>query len=227
MAESPVEKQARRVREFRQRETRILEAALELFLEEGEDKVTVEMIAEKVNIGKGTIYKHFSTKAEIYLRLMLDYEREMASLFQLPEIAENKEALSRAYFEFRMQEPAKYLLFNRLEEKLVKANVIPEMIEELHQFRAKNLESLSDLISGRVEEGHLEEVPAYFHYCASWAFVHGAAVLYQSEFFQDVIQDKDEFFRFMMDIGVRLGNRGQRGKKHLESNPSKEDDPSV
>jgi len=224
MAESPVEKQARRVREFRQREVRILDSALELFLEQGEDKVTVEMIAEKVNIGKGTIYKHFSTKAEIYLRLMLDYEREMASLFQLPEIAENKEALSKAYFEFRMQEPAKYLLFNRLEEKLVKANVIPDMIEELHQFRAKNLESLSDLISGRVEEGHLEEVPAYFHYCASWAFVHGAAVLYQSEFFQDVIQDKDEFFRFMMDIGVRLGNRGQRGKKHLEANKPKPTD---
>jgi AcrR family transcriptional regulator len=217
MAESPVEKQARRVREFRQREARILEAALELFLEQGEDKVTVEMIAEKVNIGKGTIYKHFSTKAEIYLRLMLDYEREMAALFKLPNIAEDKEALSRAYFEFRMQEPAKYLLFNRLEEKLVKANVIPDMIEELHRFRAQNLESLSDLIGGRMDAGLLEEVPPYFHYCASWAFVHGAAVLYQSEFFQDVIQDKDEFFRFMMDIGVRLGNRGQRGKKRTEN----------
>ena len=216
MAESPVEKQARRVREFKQREARILDIALELLLAFGEDKVTVEMIADKVNIGKGTIYKHFSTKAEIFLRLMLDYELEMAKLFSLPEIAENKEALSRAYFEFRMQQPDKYLLFNRLEEKLVKANVIPEMIEELHRFRAKNLESLSGLITGRMDEGLLEDVPPYFHYCASWAFVHGAAVLYQSEFFQDVIQDKDEFFRFMMDIGVRLGNRGQRGRK---SNP--------
>ncbi len=217
MAESAVEKQARRVREFRQREQRILDAALALFLELGEDKVTVEMIADAVSIGKGTIYKHFSTKSEIYLRLMLDYEREMADLFQLPQIAEDKEALSRAYFEFRMQEPAKYLLFNRLEEKLVKANVIPEMMEDLHRFRAKNLESLSSLITARIDEGHLEAVPPYFHYCASWAFVHGAAVLYQSEFFQDIIQDKEEFFRFMMDIGVRLGNRGKRGKKRPES----------
>ena len=107
MAETPVEKQARRVRDFKQREARILEIALDLFLELGEDKVTVEMIAEKVNIGKGTIYKHFSTKAEIFLRLMLDYELEMAELFNLPEIAENKEALSKAYFEFRMQQPDK------------------------------------------------------------------------------------------------------------------------
>lgn len=213
MAETPVEKQARRVREFKQREARILANALELFLELGEDKVTVEMIADQVGIGKGTIYKHFSTKAEIFLRLMLNYEHEMAQLFNQPQIATDKEALSKDYFEFRMQDPEKYLLFNRLEEKLSRAKVVPEMLDELHKLRAQNLESIAGLITGRVEEGLLEDVPAYFHYCASWAFVHGAAVLYKSEFFQDVIQDKDEFFRFMMDIGVRLGNRGQRGKK--------------
>lgn len=213
MSETAVEKQARRVREFRQREARILEAALALFLQHGEDRVTVEMIADHVGIGKGTIYKHFKTKAEIYLRLMLDYEQEMADLFLSPHIAEDKEALSREYFRFRMHQPEKYLLFNRLEDKLVKTNALPDMIEELHAFRARNLESLSDLIRSRVDEGHLEDVPAYFHYCASWAFVHGAAVLYQSGFFQDVIEDKDEFFNFLMDIGVRMGNRGQRGRR--------------
>ncbi|SEI61513.1 DNA-binding transcriptional regulator, AcrR family [Allopseudospirillum japonicum] len=213
MSASTVEKQARKVQEFRLRETRILESALELFLQYGEDRVTVEMIADHVGIGKGTIYKHFRTKAEIYVRLMLDYEREMAALFQSPKIAEDKEALSRAYFEFRMQNPEKYLLFNRLEEKLVKSNSIPELIEEVHKFRARNLESLSDLINARVSEGHLEDVPPYFHYCASWALVHGAAVLNQSQFFQEVIQDKEEFFRFLMDIGVRMGNRGQRGRR--------------
>lgn len=39
------------------------------------------MIADAVGIGKGTIYKHFKSKAEIYLRLMLDYERDLAALF--------------------------------------------------------------------------------------------------------------------------------------------------
>ena len=37
------------------------------------------MIADAVGIGKGTIYKHFKSKAEIYLRLMLDYERDLAA----------------------------------------------------------------------------------------------------------------------------------------------------
>ena len=217
MAESPIEKQARRVYNFKQREAKILASALKLFLQQGEDKVTVEMIAEQVGIGKGTIYKHFSTKSEIYLRLMLDYEREMADIFSRPEISIDKEALSKAYFEFRMRHPDKYMLFARLEDKLAKikltSKLLASLLEELHQIRAQNLNSVASLITARVDEGLLEEVPAYFHYCAAWAFVHGAAVLYQSDFFQTVIEDKQEFFNFMMEIGVRLGNRGQRGKK--------------
>lgn len=215
-ADPAIIKQTQRVKQFKQREARILATALELFLKLGEDKVTVEMIADEVGIGKGTIYKHFTTKAEIYLQLMLSYEKELAELLQSQQTNPDKSALARVYFEFRMQEPDKYLLFNRLEEKLTKTKVIPELIEELHSFRAKNLTSLSGLIDSRIEEGYLEDVPSYFHYSAYWAFVHGAAMLYQSEFFQEIIEDKQEFFNFMMDIGARLGNKGQRGKKPVQ-----------
>ena len=75
-----MQKEPRKVREFRRREQEILDTALKLFLEQGEDSVTVEMIADAVCIGKGTIYKHFKSKAEIYLRLMLDYERDLNEL---------------------------------------------------------------------------------------------------------------------------------------------------
>ena len=62
---------------MKQREQDIL-ACAEVLLEQGEDKVTVEMIADKVGIGKDTIYKHFETKREIYLRLMIRYEESLA-----------------------------------------------------------------------------------------------------------------------------------------------------
>jgi len=115
-----MQNESRKVREFRRREQEILDIALQLFLEEGEDSVTVEMIADKVGIGKGTIYKHFKSKAEIYLRLMLDYERDLNELLHSPNLDQDKEALSRAYFEFRMGDPQRYRLFDRLEEKVLK-----------------------------------------------------------------------------------------------------------
>ena len=91
-----MQKEPRKVREFRRREQEILDTALKLFLDLGEDSVTVEMIADAVGIGKGTIYKHFKSKAEIYLRLMLDYERDLNELLHSADVDKDKEALSRA-----------------------------------------------------------------------------------------------------------------------------------
>lgn len=202
-----MQKESRKVREFRRREQEILDTSLKLFLEQGEDSVTVEMIADTVGIGKGTIYKHFKSKAEIYLRLMLDYERELNELFHSDTVASDKEALSRAYFSFRMGDPQRYRLFDRLEEKVLKGHQVPEMVEQLHTIRASNFERLTRLIEGRIDEGKLEDVPPYFHYCAAWALVHGAVALYHSPFWSNVLEDQEGFFQFLMDIGVRMGNK--------------------
>ena len=202
-----MQKESRKVREFRRREQEILDTSLKLFLDQGEDSVTVEMIADAVGIGKGTIYKHFKSKAEIYLRLMLDYERELNELFHSESVASDKEALSRAYFAFRMRDPQRYRLFDRLEEKVLKGHQVPEMVEQLHTIRASNFERLTRLIEGRVSEGKLEDVPPYFHYCAAWALVHGAVALYHSPFWSNVLEDQEGFFQFLMDIGVRMGNK--------------------
>lgn len=202
-----MQKESRKVREFRRREQEILDTSLKLFLEQGEDSVTVEMIADAVGIGKGTIYKHFKSKAEIYLRLMLDYERELNELFHSESVASDKEALSRAYFAFRMRDPQRYRLFDRLEEKVLKGHQVPEMVEQLHTIRASNFERLTRLIEERISAGKLEDVPPYFHYCAAWALVHGAVALYHSPFWSNVLEDQEGFFQFLMDIGVRMGNK--------------------
>jgi AcrR family transcriptional regulator len=205
-----MQKESRKVREFRRREQEILQTALRLFLERGEDCVTVETVASEVGIGKGTIYKHFKSKSEIYLRLMLDYEQELNGLLMSSELDHDREALSRKYFEFRMSDPQRYLLFDRLEEKVMKANQVPDLVQQLHGIRASNFERLTSLIQGRIEESKLEDVPAYFHYCAAWALVHGAVALHSSPFWRDVIKDQQGFTQFLMDIGVRMGNRRRR-----------------
>ena len=68
--------QQRKEREFKRREDEILQAALVLFRQDNWQAVTVEQIAERAEIGKGTIYKHFASKDEIYARLVMDYQRQ-------------------------------------------------------------------------------------------------------------------------------------------------------
>jgi AcrR family transcriptional regulator len=209
-----LEKASQKAREFRQREEEVLQAALALFLELGEDRVTVEMIAEKVGIGKGTIYKHFETKDEIYLLLMTRYEEEMAQLFQrIEESSEKKEQLAKEFFLFRIKDPKRYMLFDRLEQKLVAARAVPELLDRLHRIRASNAEKLTRIVKARIQEGVLEDVPPYFHVCASWALAHGAVALTQSEFYNKVIEDKEGFIDFLLQTGIRMGNRGQFHRK--------------
>ena len=167
-----LEKATRKAQEFRQREQEILDAALILFLEQGEDRVTVENIADRVGIGKGTIYKHFETKNQIYLLLMLRYEEDLASLFQDISESDDKETLARE----------------------------------------ANFEKLNHIVEARIQEGSLEPVPAIYHICSAWALAHGAVALMQSPFYQRLIEDKDDFLDFLIEIGIRMGNKGQRGK---------------
>lgn len=63
----------RKAREFQRREVDVLHAALALSNRDDWQSVTIEQIAQKAEIGKGTVYKHFSSKDEIYARLAIDF----------------------------------------------------------------------------------------------------------------------------------------------------------
>ena len=56
----------RKKREFQQREADILKVAFALFEKNGVERVTINMIADKLEIAKGTVYKHFKSKDEIF-----------------------------------------------------------------------------------------------------------------------------------------------------------------
>jgi AcrR family transcriptional regulator len=67
--------QDRKQREFERREQDILSASLELCSTPRWESVTVEQIAERAEVGKGTVYKHFASKDELLFRLMMRFYR--------------------------------------------------------------------------------------------------------------------------------------------------------
>lgn len=75
--------QERKLREFENRGQEILDAALSLFESDDWEQVTVEQIAQKSEVGKGTIYKHFESKSEIYVRLAIRFQKHIASEINL------------------------------------------------------------------------------------------------------------------------------------------------
>ncbi len=221
----PREKESRKVREFKRREEEILASSLLLFKTHGEDKITVEVIADSVGIGKGTIYKHFKSKSDIYLRLLENYELDLRALLDTEDFSD-PESIWRSYFGFRMGDPEQAILFARLEEKLVKDGQFHDVIKMIHDIRSANMEILANLVDKRIDSGKLEQVPAYFHLSASWAYAMCALALHQSDYFRNYIEDQEAFFEFLLQIGMRMGNRGQsgHGSDRLIEDDAKADD---
>jgi AcrR family transcriptional regulator len=63
----------RKEREFHRREQEILDAALALCASPDWEAVSVEQIAERAEVGKGTVYKHFASKDELLFQLMMRF----------------------------------------------------------------------------------------------------------------------------------------------------------
>ncbi len=63
---------------------RILAAALELFNQQGERKVTTNHIAAHLNMSPGNLYYHFKNKQEIIYELFLNYEETVDGYLNVP-----------------------------------------------------------------------------------------------------------------------------------------------
>ncbi len=68
---------SRKQRETEFRKKAIVEAAREVFSERGYDGTTLDSVAEKSEFAKGTLYKFFRNKEELYLSVVEDVFREI------------------------------------------------------------------------------------------------------------------------------------------------------
>lgn len=89
----------RRKRERENRRNAILKAARKLFFEKGFKPVTVESIAKKAELSKGSIYLYYNSKEEIYTQILLSdidkFHERIANL--LPNTANGYSASDALY----------------------------------------------------------------------------------------------------------------------------------
>jgi len=74
----------------------ILETSRESFLVYGYAGTNLDTIAQSVGIGKGTIYRHFQSKAFLFVCVVLyTYQQMLAHFLPIPNIADPEEAFHR------------------------------------------------------------------------------------------------------------------------------------
>ncbi len=197
---------------FLEREQLIKDTTLGLLIRDGVEKVTVSAIATEAGIGKGTVYKHFQSKAEIMMRIVSDYEQMLVSnVNEGIKATENGDpgAAAKAYFDSRLANPALDRLVQQLEFRLEADESVATEMGRLHKIRHSMVETLNNMVSKLIERGLLEDVPPHYHYLACWALAQGAVDVCFNQGFADQFDDKEKLLNFIANIGVTMGNRGQ------------------
>ena len=177
-----------RHQQFKNREEKILETAEQLLLEAGSGDITLDSLADQLDLAKGTLYKHFSSKDELYLRIIIRYEEQ---LFNINKIDDSVSAgVSRMILQ-QLMSPQKALLFNQIEERLAaSAQGLNRMFGELYEIRRARMKRLIDLTSLYLQEQN-SGLSTRDYLSTIWAIGQGGASLLNSSFYQRYLGRRD------------------------------------
>jgi AcrR family transcriptional regulator len=152
---------------------RILDAALELFSEKGFHLTTVDEIADRARLGKGTLYRYFANKETLFselVRIRLDELEKIAwSVFDgQDDVLTMIRKYIQIYFEFFDRNQGLYRLINQERVEL------GEQVQDLY-FRKvmKRAPLLKKKIYEASQHGVLKDVDFQTVFYGVMGFIHG------------------------------------------------------
>lgn len=170
--------ESRKQREFRLREEEILSCALALFESQGLDNVTVAQIAKATDIGKGTVYKHFASKDEIFARIALDFNGTMFDLSVEKTRDGSCYERMKALFEIAFTKHLDYPLMGEIAIRCDQPDFREGLSEALQEACLVQQQDyfglLTNIVSQGVEQGELADLPLEELLCGAHATFTGS-----------------------------------------------------
>ena len=190
-----------RQQQFKVREENILAMAEQLLLESGNGDITLDSLADQLDLAKGTLYKHFSSKDELYLRIIIRYEEQ---LFEINRIDDCPSAGVARMILQQLLNPQKAMLLNQIEERLAASVTgLNRLFGELYDIRRQRMKRLIDIISQYLKDEH-SSLSTRDYLSSIWAIGQGGAGLLNSSFYQRYLGRRDTlryaFIKQMLDL---------------------------
>jgi AcrR family transcriptional regulator len=145
---------------------RILEAAREVFFRDGFMGANLDEVAEKASVAKGTLYRYFESKAELYVAVLAHngaiFERKMRDTIS-PELSppDQIRRTARFYMDHYIQNRDYFQIFWAIENQSVIGELPAGVVEEV----AKLWEQCVAIVEEVIEKGTKE---GFFAECDPW-----------------------------------------------------------
>ena len=175
--------------QFRAREALIFQIAEQLLLENGEAGMTLDALAAELDLAKGTLYKHFQSKDELYMLLIIRNERMLLEMVQDTGKAFPEHLVF--FMLHHLHHPERTALFHQIEERLsTTGQRIQQLFGELYKVRRQRLRIII-----RMSESYLADIQSSMstrdYLAAIWSLTYGAAAILNSSFYQRYLGSRD------------------------------------
>jgi AcrR family transcriptional regulator len=153
---------------------KLKEAALDVFSEKGVEATTIEDITEKADLGKGTLYRHFTDKEEVVLVLVDDaIEHLIERLRSYPDEPETMEDVLEhflnAHYDFFAENSEEFVLLfqGRLFLKL-QGDTSEDLEEPYLRYLQEIEKQVSQYVSPKIDPAKIRRLA-----CAVAGFISG------------------------------------------------------
>jgi AcrR family transcriptional regulator len=156
----------RKARERLLRETQILDAAHQVFHEVGFSAATMDQIAERAELAKGTVYIYFKSKEELYYSLLakgLDVLIELLEgmLKRSPSPGDFFRETARAFFTYYRDHTDYFRIFMIMQQEDMQAKLSPKLFKQINLRVTTILKLLSGEIQKLIDAGYLSATNAW------------------------------------------------------------------
>lgn len=174
----------RRKKEKENRKNSILKAARKLFFERGFKSVTVDLIAAKAEVSKGSIYLYFDSKEEIYTQILIsaniERHKDIENFFKREGTAsELLLAFARDYVNFFLDNNELFRILMTFMLHSENMNLTEEQNTQLIHTTNENIRTFSDILQKGVNSGEFaSDIDIRQAQNAVWGMLNGIISLY-------------------------------------------------
>jgi AcrR family transcriptional regulator len=174
----------RRNKEKENRKNSILKAARKLFFERGFKSVTVDLIAAKAEVSKGSIYLYFDSKEEIYTQILIsanvERHKEVENFIKQDGTAsELLITFARDYVNFFLDNTELFRILMTFMLHADNMNLTEEQNTQLIHTTNENIRTISEILQKGVDAGEfVSNIDSRQVQNAIWGLLNGVISLY-------------------------------------------------
>jgi AcrR family transcriptional regulator len=201
----------RRKREKKNRKNAILKAARRLFFENGFRPVTVESIAKKAELSKGSIYLYFKSKEEIYTQILLgDIDKFHGHFTDLiPKSTSASEAITRfamIYVDLFLNDRELFRILMTFMLHTSAMNLPEDLNSHIIKSTNRNINTIEEIFRYGIERGEFSRtINLRLSRNALWGLLNGIISLH---LFTGIESKRAEVIQSTIKAGLEIYIRG-------------------